>query len=220
MRRFCCTFFSHGLADIHHKPWSPVCDSMLAQRWGSRCQSFWYMSLILVISVLHLLVCHARGHFANVFCWMLGVFSSSVPKKGRIVVAVWTLKEIALMRIHGNGDFLWRTAVVGELYDLKSTTQLIYPPPKKAAMELEHRPSFQPCCQKSVITKLLFVNLRNPWKIWRQISSSWAPIFWSFPDKWKRWVVWLLVQEGGSLQSGPRLITPFIGVKEKQVAYL
>lgn len=37
------------------------------------------------------------------------------------------------MRIHGNGDFLWRTAVVGELYDLKSTTQLIYPPPQESS---------------------------------------------------------------------------------------
>lgn len=60
------------------------------------------------------------------FVGCLVFFRHQSQKKGRIVVAVWTLKEIALMRIHGNGDFLWRTAVVGELYDLKSTTQLIY----------------------------------------------------------------------------------------------
>lgn len=52
-----------------------------ANVWGLRCQSFWYMSLILVISVLHLLVCHARGHFANAFCWILGVFSLKMSQK-------------------------------------------------------------------------------------------------------------------------------------------
>ena len=65
------------------------------------------------------------------FVGCLVFFRHQSQKEGRIVVAVWTLKEIALMRIHGNGDFLWRTALVGELYDLKPTTQLILPPPPR-----------------------------------------------------------------------------------------
>ena len=90
------------------------------------------------------------------------------------------------------------------------------PEPRKAAVELEHHPSFQhrtrwwpPHCY--LLTSGIVERFEG--KSHQAGLRSFDP----FRTSGRGELFWLLVQEGGSLQSGPKLITPFIGVKNNKL---